>query len=93
MYLWNGAEIKDALVAQAGQVGDNVRDVSQSVSDQQVETEESRIQLLGLSQVLQMIFKLTPSLHRHTNCFRNVLFLKRHNLRKTDKCATTLHAA
>ncbi len=79
VYLWNGAEIEDALVAQAGQVGDNVRDVSQSISDQQVETGESRIQLLGLSKVLHMTCKLTPGLHRDTNGFRNVLFLRRHN--------------
>ena len=66
MYLWNGTEIEDALVAQAGQVGDDVRDVSQSVSDQQVETGQSRLQLLRLGQVLQTARELTPSLHRDT---------------------------
>lgn len=66
MYLWNGTEIEDALVAQAGQIGDNIRDVMQSISDQQVETGKSRLQLLGLSQVLQTTCKLTPSLHRDT---------------------------
>lgn len=66
MYLRNSAEIEDALVAQAGQVGDNIRDVSQCISDQQVETGEGRLKLLGLGQVLQTTGKLTPSLHRDT---------------------------
>lgn len=64
MYLWNSTEIEDALVAQAGQVGDNIRDVSQCIGDQQVETRESRLEPLGLGQVLQTTGKLTPSLHR-----------------------------
>lgn len=66
MYLWNCAEVEDALVLQAGQVGDNIGDVSQSVSDQKVETGESRVQLLRLSKVLQATCKLTPSLHVDT---------------------------
>lgn len=41
MYLWNRTEIEDALVAQAGQVGDHVWYVSQRVSDQKVETRKS----------------------------------------------------
>ncbi|TNN82690.1 hypothetical protein EYF80_007208 [Liparis tanakae] len=47
----------------AGQVGDDVRDVSQSISDQQVETGQSQLQLLRLGQVLQTTCKLTPGLH------------------------------
>lgn len=64
VYLWNGTEIEDALVAQAGQVGNNIRDVTKSISDQQVETRETQLQLLRLGQVLQTTCKLTPGLHR-----------------------------
>lgn len=65
MYLRNGAEIEHALVVQAGQVGDNIGDVPQSIGDQQVETGEGRLQLLGMGQVLETTRKLTPSLQEH----------------------------
>lgn len=65
MYLRNGAEIEHALVVQAGQVGDNIRDVPQGIGDQKVEAGEGRLQLLGMGQVLETTRKLTPSLREH----------------------------
>lgn len=62
VYLRNCTEIEDALVAQARQIGDNVRHVSQSVGDEQVETRQSRLDLLWPGQVLQAVCKLTPGL-------------------------------
>lgn len=73
-YLWNSTEVEDALVAQAGQVGNNIRDMPQRISDKQVETGESRIELLGLGKVLQTTSKLTPSLHRDTEDNGTMLF-------------------
>lgn len=32
-HLWNSTEVEDALVAQAGQVGNNIRDMPQRISD------------------------------------------------------------
>lgn len=65
-HLWNGTEVKDTLVVQAGQVGDNIGNVPQSVGDQKVETGQRRLQLLRLSQVLQTACKLTPRLYGNT---------------------------
>lgn len=75
-YLWNGTEIKDALVAQAGQVGNNIRDVTQSISDQKVETGQRRLQLLRLGQILKTACKLAPSLH--TACNSDFIYLYWH---------------
>lgn len=73
MYLRNSTEIEDALVVQAGQVGNNIGDMSQCISDKQVETRQSRLQLLGLGQILQTAGKLTPSLHRHEILMQSTL--------------------
>lgn len=84
-HLRNSTEVEDALVAQARQVGNNVRDVPQRVSDEQVETGESRVQLLRLGKVLQTTGKLTPGLHGDTEdyravCFKQLSFLLSHVL-------------
>lgn len=48
----------------------------QSISDQQVETGQRRLQLLRLGQILKTACKLAPSLH--TACNRDFIYLYWH---------------
>ena len=47
MYLRNGTEVEDALVANARHVEQNVWNVLEGISDEEIETVDSRHPVLG----------------------------------------------
>lgn len=72
--LRNGTEVEDALVAEAGQVCDDVWDVVEGIGHQQVEAGQSGAQVLRMSEILQTLRELTPGLRsrssRHSHMHR-----------------------
>ena len=76
MYHINSTEVEDGLVSDAGEVGNDVRNVSQCVHDQLVHACQGVMPLLGLRKVLQFprIFAphLAKSCHNIVNIMVNV---------------------
>ena len=69
LHLWNGTEVEDGLVVEAGDVGDAVWNQLQGVGDEFVQTVHRPCTILHRCQIQQLIPVLTPHLKQKESGF------------------------
>ena len=66
-HLWDGTEVEDALVAEAGHVGEDVRNVMEGVGDEFVETGDCLAPPLRAGQLQHLLAVLAPCLQHNAH--------------------------